>query len=379
MIIKVRNLLDDKAQYSFLSFGEASGVTSLRIKNINAFQASWAVQIGKTGEEQAEIKILGTATPSGTALTLATASTYDHPSDTPVYAIKYDKLIFKRSTSGTAGTATAITNGTVAITPDSTYTQFDDTSAADGYAYKASFYNSITTEETADSDWLTTDGFPFDSLAALRQRVKNKLFSSRFVTQDAIIDDWLNEWLDDMDQAAIKVNKEYLIGTANVAFGTNGFATISANDFVELKRVWIAYNSSEKYKATKKDLSEVYPNETFTMTHPYYSWRGDTVFQVLPAESGGTAELIYYARSTKMSDDGDQLPYVMRPYSASFVNYALSEAYYLDNSDAAGDRFFQKALQAKQDFVNQITPRNFTGVQMMQLTNEVFGEGEVYW
>jgi len=379
MIIKVRNLLDDKAQYSFLSFGEASGVTSVRIKNINAFQASWAVQIGKTGEEQAEIKVLGTATPSGTAITLATASTYDHPSDTPVYAIKYDKLIFKRSTSGTAGTATALTNGTVPITPDSLYTQFDDTSAADGYAYKASFLNSITTEETADSDWLTTDGFPFDALAAMRQRVKNKLFGSRFLNQDAIINDWLNEWLDDMDQAAIKVNKDYLMGTVNIPFGTNGFATVTATDFVDLKRVWISYNSSEKYQSTKRDLTNIYPNEVFSMTHPYHSWMGDTVFQVNPPESGGTAELVYYARSSKLNDDGDRLPHVMRPYSASFVNYALSEAYYLDNSDAAGDRFFQKAIQAKQEFVNQITPRNFTNTEMMQLTNEVFGEGEVYW
>lgn len=378
MIIKVRNLLDQTAQNSFLSNSEATGVGTIRIKNINSFQASWAIQIGKTGEEQSEIKVLGTATPSGTSLVLTGTTNYDHPSDTPVYAIKYDKLIFKRSTSGTAGTATALTNGTVSITPDSVYTQFDDTSAASGYAYKASFYNTVTTEESSNSDWLTTSGFSFYSQAGMRDRIKNKLFSAGYIKSDSVIDGWMNEWLEVMDRAAIKVNQGYSMGTVGVAFGTNGLGTITTTGFKELERVWITYDGVESFKATKKDQSEVFPNEVFNKTHPYYSWRGDKVFEVLPAETGGTANLNIYQRTTQLVNDGDELPLVMQTYSNSFVNYAVSEAYYIDDKSDMGDRYFARAKTEKDEFIAEITPRNFTNVQTIDIDYVMNAEEDVF-
>ena len=385
MIIKIKNLLDQSSQYSYLSAGEASGVTSLRVKNINAYQASWAVQVGKTGEEQSEIRVLGTATPSGTALTVTAATSYDHPSDTPVFATKYDKLIIKRSTSGTAGTATAVTNGTISITPDSLYTQYDDTSAVSGYAYKTSFFNSVTSEESSDSDWLTTSGPSFYSLASMRERVQRKLFSANYLNvAGGVIDDWLNEWLDEMDQAAIKVDKDYLMGTTNIAFGTSGLGTITATDFVAFKTVWVSYNGVDSFKATKKDPAEIYPNEVFNTAHPYYSWLGDRVFKVLPPSNGGTVNANYYKSTTKLTNDGDELPYVMQPYSSSFVNYALAEAYYNDSGpgsgkDTMGDRYFNRALAAKAEFTNQITPRNFTDYEMIEMTHSVFADDEGFF
>lgn len=373
MIVKVKNLLDSEAQNTYLSQGEIAGTTDLRIKNSNGFSASWAVQLGKTGEELSEIKVLGTAVPSGGTLTITSGLSFSHSSDTPVYAIKFDQLIFKRSTDGTAGTVSPLTNGTVSITPDSEFTQFDDTTGSITYAYKAAFRNSVTTETSPDSDWIIPDGYSFYALGSLRERVKNKLFSAGFIKSDDVIDEWINEWLEEMNRSAVKVNKGYSMGTVAVPFGSDGLGTITTASFMGLNRMWVTYDGVESFKATKKEISEIFPNEIFTKTHPYYAWRGDSVFQVLPAETGGTANLVISQAVTNLSTQTSELPMVMRPYTTSFVNYALAESYYLDGKDAKGDRYLSRATAQKNDFIAEITPRNFTNVQMMEVTHVIDG------
>ena len=213
MLVRARNTLDTTALSSNLTNNTAIGASTLPVQNINSFSASWAVQLGRTKEENAEIVVLGTATPSGTALALSGTARYAHNIDTPVYATKFDKIIFKRSTAGTSGTATAMTNGTVTITPDSEYTQFDDTTALSTYAYKAAYYNSVTVEVSSDSDWITPTGFSFYSLAKLRQRSKDAIYNAGYIKSDEVIDDWINEWQEQMGNSAIKVNESYALGT----------------------------------------------------------------------------------------------------------------------------------------------------------------------
>ena len=132
MILSIsNNLIDQTTPFSYTSSAIVSGDSTIPVRNINAFTTSYAVQIGRTGEEQSEIAII--ISPSGTALTLASGTLlYPHNLDSLVYNIKYNKIIVKRSTAGTAGTATAL--ATVSITPDSLYTTYDDTSGASTYA-----------------------------------------------------------------------------------------------------------------------------------------------------------------------------------------------------------------------------------------------------
>ena len=84
MLIKAKNLLDQNAQITFLTQQEASGTTTLHVKNANGYATNqWAIQLGKTGEEQSEIAVLSNAVPSGTTLTIGTATNFSHPTDTP--------------------------------------------------------------------------------------------------------------------------------------------------------------------------------------------------------------------------------------------------------------------------------------------------------
>ena len=328
MIIKVKNNLTVKAPYSFLSESESSGTSVVRIRNINSFSNQWAVQLGKTGEEKTEIGVIASS-PSGTSLTLNANISYDHPEDTPVYAIKFDQIVFERSTTGTAGTASPITNGTVNITPDSDFTQFDDTTGAATYAYRTYFQNSLSGVVSTESDWLTQGGFSFYSLARIRDRVLKKLRDSGYIKDDSVIDDWINEWLEVMNNAAVNIDKSYGMGTADISFGTAGLGTISETDYQDVKRVWITYNGNDYYKATQTDINGFFPNQTFNSTLPYFYWTNDNTFGIKPEESGGTARITYYQMRTKLEDDTDDLPVVMRPYTRSFVDYALSEVLYI--------------------------------------------------
>lgn len=377
-LIRVQNSLQSKATKTFVANPITAGATTFTVRNTNTFTDGWAVQIGNIGEEKSEINVLQ-STPAGGTLT-TNALSYDHPTDTPVYAIKYDQVIFKVSTTGTAGSATAITNGTVTIQPDQTFTQFDHTTAASGYAYKASFRQSSTGDVTSDSDWLTPTGYSFYSRAKIRERVRNKLFDSSFITNDEVINDWINEWLELMNNTAINVNKDYSIGTANVAFGTAGLGTMTATDFKDFRKIEITTDGGATYyncsRANQTDFNaqDIYPS-TYPVWYPY----GDTVFGVKPDGVAGTARVTYYTQFTPLDSDGDELPQVMRAYSKSFVDYCVAQAYGVDNKPEIQKMMLQDAIGQRDLFIRQITPRSFTGPRTIRIEEEVSPNDDILY
>lgn len=377
MLVRVKNSLTDIATNSFIGTAVSSGGTVVNVKNSNSFSDDWAIQVGNTGEEESEVKLISTV--SGLNLNLTSTLTFNHPVDTPVYAIKYNQVVFKVSTAGTAGTATAITNGTVTIQPDQPFTQFDHTTAANGYAYKACFRNSATGDLTSDSDWLTTTGYSFYSRAKIRERIKNKLFDASFIKNDAVFDDWINEWLELMNNAAINVNKDYSLGTVNVAFGSDGLGTVTATDFKDFRKIEITTDGGVTYynatRASQTDFNaqDVYPN-TSPIWYPY----GDTVFGVKPDGVAGTARISYYTHFTPLDSDGDELPNVFRPYSKSFVDYGLAQAYGVDNKLNEKASSLQDAIAQRDLFIRQITPRSMTGPKEIKIVDETDPNSDGY-
>jgi hypothetical protein len=369
-IIRVKNTLADNAPYTYLTTAGTVGGSVHPVRNINSAVASWAIQFGATNEETAEILLLGTADPTGTTSLLTTAGLrFEHPVDTPVYFIKYDQMVFERSTAGTAGTASPLTNGTVTVTPDSLYTQFDDTSGADSYAYKAYFRNSVLDVTSSESDWLTTAGFSFYSLAKIRERAKNKLASAKFLqTDDDQVNDWINEWTETLNNLAIDVNEDYALGTMDVAHGTDGLATVTEDSFKEVRRVWYTTNGTDWYKARKMHITDFIPSEEFNETSPYFYYQGDNIIGKNPDGTSGTARVVYYKLRDALVNDTDELPVVMRSYTKSFVDYCLAQAYYLDEKEGLGDRFMTQAERERELFKQQIAPRSKEGPSYITLT-----------
>jgi len=147
--IKVENPRIDNIPKTQLAVGQASGVGTIYIKNPNGFQANWGMQVGDSGQDQSEIILANASAPSGTQIVLSGTTLYEHPADTPVYGVKWNQVVFERSTTGTTGAATVMTDGTVTITPNSwdpvtqkSYTIFDDATGSVSYTYKTYLRNS---------------------------------------------------------------------------------------------------------------------------------------------------------------------------------------------------------------------------------------------
>ncbi len=374
MLIRSLNSLDKSSQNSFISTAVASNASTIPVYNISGAFANWAIQVGQTGQEQSEVKVLGASAPSGTTLITTAGLTYEHPADTPVYFTKFDQLIFKRSTAGTAGTATAMTGGTVTITPDSTETVFDDTTGAAAYAYKVSYRNSVTGDVSSDSDWLTQAGFSFYSKAKIRERIKGKLFDSGFI-KDEVIDDYINEWLEIMNNAAIKVNKDYLLGTVDVAFsGTATLGTITAADFKEIRRLDFTNDGSSWFMSTKKDSTDFSMNQTYNASHPYHYFQGDNIIGRLPATESGTARIVYYKLYPVLDDETDELPVSMHGYTKSFVDWGVAQSLWKDGKDQRAEKRESAAYGERDRFVSEITPRSATGIVDIQMIEPMGGD-----
>ena len=372
MIIQNRNTLHLSAPKTYLMNTEAAGTTVFRLRNTSGFGSSWAIQMGEVGEEQTEVLLLSGNPPAiGTLGTSTAASTFEHPSDTPVYAIKFNQVVFERSTAGTAGTASPMTNGTITYQADRTLTQFDDTSGSASYAYRTYFRNSVLGVNSTESDWTTSAGFDFYSLAAIRERGKRKLWDSSFIKEDIIIDDWINELKEEFVKGAIAVNEDYALGTVDVGFdGSNGFGTITTADFTQVRRVDITYNGADFFLATKMNVNDYLPDEQFSSVHPYIHWRGDTIFRVRPDASGGTAQMTFYRFGTTMVNDTDTLPLIMRPFTRSFTDYVKLNAQYKDGKSTQADLDSFVAAETHK-FVTFLTPRMKTGATMIDIVEPV--------
>ncbi len=312
MLLRVNNLQTVNTPQTFLSNSEVGGTNVIRWKNPNGFNPSYAVQIGATGQEQAEIVLLGTATPAGTAGTLTANTLYPHPADTPVFAIKFDQLVFEVSTAGTAGTAAPLTNGTVTIQADQPFTQFDDTTGSASYGYRTYFRNSVLNTTSIESDWITSTGFSYYSLGKMRQRVQDKLVSASYLPDPSLINDWINEWLEIMTNAAIAVNSDYNMGTSSITTN-NGMGTITQGDFKQLRRAWFV-SGSGTVQMQQQDSNSFSPNQIFNSTTPFFSWQGDTVLEIKPPDMSGSIVFEYYKLNPILVNDTDELPPCDRVY-----------------------------------------------------------------
>lgn len=377
MIIRIKNDLATEAQKSYTASPMVAGTTKLTVVNSGVFTDDWAVQLGETGEAKTEIKNI-TSAPSDGTFAIGTLS-YDHPTDTPVYAIKFDQVIFKRSTAGTSGTATAMTNGTVDLTPNSEFTQFDDTSGSSTYGYRTSFYSSGLTSEGATSDWLTPAGHDFYSLGKLRARIKSKAQNGDQLVDDEI-DDWVNEWMERMTNTAIKVNKDYCLGTVDVGYsGTAQYGTITSADFKQVRRAWYTQDSVNWYAMTQEDLTDFTPVSEYNETSPYYHMRGDNELGRNPHDVSGTIRLTYYKLNAVLDSDGDNLPVSMRGYTSSFIDWGLAQAKRKEGKETEALQLEGKAEAMRSQFETEITPRNQSGPQYINIVEDWESGNDTAW
>jgi hypothetical protein len=382
MLISLQNQLTQQQgiQQTYVSTAVSAGGTSSPVKNIGGFTNQWAAQFGQTGEETAEIMVVS-GVPSGTQLNFGTSPShtggtllYAHAQDTPIYQIHYDQIIFYRSTAGTVGPFSSL--ATVSIQPDNPYTQYNDTTGISTYAYYAQYYNSVSGDLSGSSSIFLPGGPTFYSLQKIRQRTKDKLYSAGYIRDDSIITDWLNECQEQLVNSAIKVNQGYLIGTASYGFGTAGLGTVTDPLFKQAVKVEVTFDGSTYIPSTEMEIRQFSENDYFDASAPRHVWTGETAFEILPHNQAGTAKITYSQRLAPLVNDSDELTQTLKGYTTAFTEYCLGVAYGLDQKDAESQQHYQIFGQMKNDFIAEITPRDSTGIKMIDMAESISGMDE---
>ncbi len=140
-------LTKDK-KFTFLSSDITAGANTATVQSIIGFNMSWStssgqvVIVGNVGEEKTEIiKTSSTVLPSGSTLTFASNFQFDHPQDTKISIVYWDRLQHLWSATVT-GTKETITAYPVGLQVDHLETQYKDTTKSSGY-YFFRFNNTI--------------------------------------------------------------------------------------------------------------------------------------------------------------------------------------------------------------------------------------------
>lgn len=207
MLITSFNPELDELERTSLSQYVAAAATSLTVQNNQGFVNTNKILVGTMGVENAELATINSAVTLGTTIPVA-ALTFPHNADEPIYLLRYDKVKFYRSTTGSSGTYSLLTTVDIDVDNADLQTIYDDTGGISTYYYKVSYYNSVTTYETEQSDPVQGSGYPRNTVGFLVNEILNEIRDTeeKTVTRDDLIS-WFNEVNDDL---LTKARKPYL-------------------------------------------------------------------------------------------------------------------------------------------------------------------------
>jgi len=253
-IIRTKNnILTQYSPKSWLRESVSASGTSLKVKNDAGFATNQYAQIGSTGLEKTELKLISSV--GSNALTIS-ATEFDHPTDTPIFGLLYNQIKIYRSITGATGTFTLL--ATVDIDVDREETIYKDTGGTSAHAYKTTFYNSTTSLESEYSAIILPAGKELWTLQSMRESVMSEFNDPlpKFLTEDQI-DKWINLWLLIMTRTARSINQDFGIKSTDISLSSgvaeydtdNGFP----KDFVSPIKVEISWSGSD---SDLKDVSQ---------------------------------------------------------------------------------------------------------------------------
>ncbi len=213
-------------RYTFLTEDVVSGGSTLRVQSIVGFQSlttssGQVLCLGEIGNERTEVKVTSSATaPSASykEITLGSALSFDHPQDTKVYIIDWDRVEFRHAPTitGTKSTLTAYASN---IEPDLPETLYTDTAQSSGY-YFSRFNKSINSTYSDYSDPIPYGGFDDNTVFMIKKRaldeldeeVDGKIITHEFLNQ--CLWEARREYHNAPGKRPFRRNFEKIIGTA---------------------------------------------------------------------------------------------------------------------------------------------------------------------
>ena len=180
-----------------LASDAVSGASSLAVQSIIGFESlstssGQVIIVGEIGNEKTEILRTSNATgPSGTTVTLQSTLLFDHPQDTKVYIVDWNRVDVQWA-STVSGSKQTIRAYPLGIMPDLPETQVNDTSQTTGY-YFTRFNETIGNTNSDWSDAIPFGGFADNTVFAIKQRALESIDEK--LDTELITDAFLNRAL----------------------------------------------------------------------------------------------------------------------------------------------------------------------------------------
>lgn len=162
MLVAAYNPETSELEKTWLAEYTAAGAATLNVKNTNGFATSKAILIGEMGDETSEIINTDGVTPNDT-LSLDGTTRFAHTADDSVYLMRWNKIRFYKASS-IDGTYNLL--GAIDIDADNADLKsvYDDATGLASDYYKITYYNSISTEESPQSDPMKAQGYTQETI-----------------------------------------------------------------------------------------------------------------------------------------------------------------------------------------------------------------------
>ena len=193
-------------RFTFLSEDVVVGGSTLGVQSVIGFESlttssGQVLMIGEPGAEKTELRrtsITTSPTSSYQWVTLRDNLLFDHPTDTKVYIIDWDRVEVQYAAS-ISGTKTTILAYPLALTPDMKETTIRDTSeplhkvGSSTVFYFARFNNTIDSRNSDWSDGVQNSGYDDNTVYAIKKRALDELGEE--IDGNIITDQFLNQCL----------------------------------------------------------------------------------------------------------------------------------------------------------------------------------------
>lgn len=315
MLVKISPPSIEDSEKTYLTSPAANGQKALAVQSNDTFAKDNFITIGAAGIERSEIKKLDTI-----AGTLALATTvnlsYDHPSNTPIYLIRYDKVkVYSSATE--AGTFTEISGSPFLIDIESPVTVIEDATGTATTWYKTSYYNSQTTTESSKTNAMQGSGPKRGAVSSLIKRVRTDHSITNditLVTDDEIID-WFNECLD-----VIQSQKNWPLSEDSVQMSTvaSQNAYTVPEDTLKIKGIKLLVGTGNyypRYLSMDEFLQRDNLSPAAASDNPeYYAiWDNQIYLRPMPATAITNGLTIYRYAKLPYVTDGNDVPAVSQP------------------------------------------------------------------
>ena len=194
--------LTNEKKFSYLSADAIAGAVTIGLKSTLGFNSlttssGQILCIGEIGQEETEIiKVSPSSTSTGsniggTSATMSTALRFDHPADTKVYIINWDRFDVRHA-STISGTKSTLTAYPQALQPDQLEAIQLDSTKTSGY-YFVRFNETIGSASSDWSDPIPYGGYPDNSVYEIKKRALDSI--NEKIDGEIITDDYLNKAL----------------------------------------------------------------------------------------------------------------------------------------------------------------------------------------